>query len=73
MEKVAVIGLGLIGGSLALDIKEAFGCSLLGVDGNAANAQRALELGIVDQITTLESLTNVGTSARYYFRRNLGI
>lgn len=59
MEKVAVIGLGLIGGSLALDIKEAFGCTLLGVDGNTANAQRALELGIVDEIIALESLTNV--------------
>jgi prephenate dehydrogenase len=59
MEKVAVIGLGLIGGSLALDIKEAFGCTLLGIDGNTTNAHRALELGIVDEIIPLESLTNV--------------
>ena len=54
MNKVAVIGLGLIGGSLAVDIKKAFGSTILGIDSNPENAQKALEIGFVDEISTIE-------------------
>ncbi len=48
-----VIGLGLIGGSLALELKKQFGWTLVGVDANKENAKKALELGIVDEISEL--------------------
>lgn len=54
MKKVAVIGLGLIGGSLAVDIKKAFGCKIIGVDGNLKNAEKALNIGFIDSIGTIE-------------------
>ncbi|WP_139959934.1 prephenate dehydrogenase [Flavicella sediminum] len=49
--KVAVIGLGLIGGSLALELKKRFDWTIVGVDSNEIHAQKALELGIVDEIS----------------------
>lgn len=53
---LAVIGLGLIGGSMARDLRKAgFATEIVGVDVNADNAQQALELGIVDRIETLEA------------------
>lgn len=48
--KVAVIGLGLIGGSLALEMKKRFGWTVYGVDSSADNAKKALDLGIIDEI-----------------------
>lgn len=59
MDKVAVIGLGLIGGSLAVDIKREFDSSIIGVDANPENAKKALDLGFVDSIDTIENLTDV--------------
>lgn len=54
--KLAVIGLGLIGGSMAKDLRKAgFATRILGVDANAENAREALKLGIIDQIETLEN------------------
>jgi len=50
-QKVAVIGLGLIGGSLALELKKRFDWTVYGVDTNSKNAEKALELGIVDEIS----------------------
>ncbi|MBX7201737.1 MAG: prephenate dehydrogenase [Bacteroidia bacterium] len=53
--KIAVIGLGLIGGSLAKDLKErGFATYITGNDVDEKNAQDALELGIVDTISTME-------------------
>jgi prephenate dehydrogenase len=52
---VSVIGTGLIGGSLALTLKGNTFCSkVIGVDSNAANAQLALQLQIVDEIVNLQ-------------------
>lgn len=59
MNKVAVIGLGLIGGSLALDIKEVFGCIVIGIDRNSENVQKALDLGFIDEVSSIEKLTDV--------------
>lgn len=52
---VAVVGIGLIGGSLALAWKAAGWASrVLGVDRNARHAQTALRLGLVDETVTLK-------------------
>jgi prephenate dehydrogenase len=49
--KVTVIGLGLIGGSMALTLrKEGVATTVMGIDRNEQNAAKALELGIVDKI-----------------------
>jgi prephenate dehydrogenase len=49
--KITVIGLGLIGGSMAMDLrKSGLAAELIGVDFNEAHAQKALELGLVDKI-----------------------
>jgi prephenate dehydrogenase len=53
--KLAVIGLGLIGGSMALDLRKSkFATKIIGVDASEANATQALRLGLVDEIDTLE-------------------
>ena len=53
--KLAVVGLGLIGGSMALDLKARnFVSEVLGVDQNEVHTKEALKLGLVDRITTLE-------------------
>lgn len=49
--KVTVIGLGLIGGSMAITLrKEGIASQLFGIDRSEANATKALELGLVDKI-----------------------
>lgn len=54
--KITIVGLGLIGGSMAKDIRKAkFASQLIGVDANETHAKRAIELGIVDRIETLEN------------------
>ena len=58
--KVTVIGLGLIGGSMALDLRKAgVATHLIGVDQNSANAKKAVELKIVDETLPMnEALQN---------------
>lgn len=53
--KITIIGLGLIGGSIAKDLRNArFASELIGVDASKKHAAQALELGIVDRIEPLE-------------------
>jgi prephenate dehydrogenase len=53
--KVTIIGLGLIGGSVAIDLrKKGFATELIGVDTNEENASEALKIGIVDRIDSLK-------------------
>jgi len=53
--RTTIIGLGLIGGSIAKDLrKTSFATELIGVDINEKHATQALELGLVDRIETLE-------------------
>ena len=53
--KLTVIGLGLIGGSMAIDLRKAgFAHEITGVDANPDNAHEALRLGIIDRIDSLE-------------------
>jgi len=54
VNSVAVVGLGLIGGSFARDIRSSgFAGRIIGVDNNPAHAARARELRLVDDIATL--------------------
>lgn len=54
--KIAVVGLGLIGGSMALMLKQkGFASKVFGVDNQEAHTQKALELGIVDEIADLDT------------------
>ena len=51
--KVAVFGIGLMGGSLAIDLKNRnFATEILGVTRTERSAKKALELGLVDRIVT---------------------
>jgi len=53
--KLAVIGLGLIGGSIAKDLRRTkFATEIIGVDNNSENARIALEIGIADRIESLD-------------------
>ena len=52
---VTVIGVGLIGGSMAIALKDkGFASKVLGVDNNEIHSVKALELGLVDEIVTLD-------------------
>src|SRR5690349_3178055 len=49
--KTTIIGLGLIGGSIAIDLRKAgVATELVGIDRNIDHAKKAVELGIVDKI-----------------------
>lgn len=54
MKKIAVIGLGLIGGSLALELKKNSWATIFGIDKNPEHLDKALELGIIYQKAGLE-------------------
>lgn len=55
-KKICVIGVGLIGGSLAIQLHEKkLSSKLIGVDVNEEHARKALELELVDEISTLEN------------------
>jgi prephenate dehydrogenase len=54
--KVTIIGVGLIGGSMALKLKEkGFAEFVYGVDFNENHLRQAKMLGIIDEISTLEN------------------
>jgi len=49
--KTTIIGLGLIGGSIAIDLRKAgVATELVGIDRNVDHAAKAVDLGIVDKI-----------------------
>lgn len=53
--KLAVVGLGLIGGSVALDLKACgFASEVVGVDASEENARIALELKLVERVLPLQ-------------------
>jgi len=56
--KVFVIGIGLIGGSMVLDIKALYpNATIYGIDNNEKHLQQALELGVIDVAATMEDLS----------------
>ncbi|WP_167604921.1 prephenate dehydrogenase [Maribellus sediminis] len=53
--KITIIGLGLIGGSIAKDLRNSgFATELVGVESNEEHAEQALELGLVDRVLPLD-------------------
>ena len=55
--KIGIIGLGLMGGSFALDIKTPFPNSIIyGIDNSAENLNKAKEIGLIDLIISYEDL-----------------
>ena len=56
MEKIVVIGLGLIGGSLALELKRTKWATIYGIDNNSEHLQKALDLGIIYKKATIDAV-----------------
>lgn len=53
--RTTIIGIGLIGGSIARDIRESgFATELVGVENNAQHALDAVEIGLVDKVLPLK-------------------
>lgn len=53
--KVGIIGLGLIGGSMAIDLKrKGFATEILGVEAEPVNAAAAEKIGLVDRVVSME-------------------
>ncbi len=53
--KIGIVGLGLMGGSLALQIRDIYkNVSIIGLDNNRLHREKALDIGIIDK--TVESL-----------------
>ena len=63
--RVAILGVGLIGGSLALAFKERTNCSVVGFDTSAETINQALSMDVVDEGYT--SLELAAVDADYIF------
>lgn len=59
--RVAIIGLGLIGGSMAIDLrKKQIASAIIGVDENEQHGSLALQLGLIDEVSAFdEAVENV--------------
>ncbi len=58
-ERIYVIGTGLIGGSLALGVKDFFDdAKIYGIDSNENHLQEAIKLGIIDEVAVFEDIAN---------------
>ena len=54
-ETVGIIGLGLIGGSMAIDLKRrGFAGEVLGVENDPVSAEAARTIGLVDRVVSYE-------------------
>lgn len=54
--RTTIIGLGLIGGSMAKDLRKSnFATELIGIEVNEIHAKQALEIGLVDRIESLKN------------------
>ncbi|MBF7091235.1 prephenate dehydrogenase [Flavobacterium sp. ALJ2] len=54
---IHVIGIGLIGGSMVLDIKELYpNATIYGIDNNEEHLQEAIALGVIDKASTFDDL-----------------
>lgn len=59
MKTIAVIGLGLIGGSLALELKKNSWATIYGIDKNPEHLEKALKRGIIFEKADLEIIPEV--------------
>ena len=58
--KIAILGIGLIGGSFAKELKKQFpSATILGIDHNPAHLESAMSLGFIDSNATLADLSTV--------------
>ena len=54
-KRIAIVGVGLIGGSMALQLREKkIASRLIGVDSNNQHGQKALEMKLVDELLSLD-------------------
>jgi prephenate dehydrogenase len=51
---ISVIGLGLIGGSIARDLRDQMSVTVWGVDASESHAEQAMTLGLVHEIKTID-------------------
>lgn len=51
-KNILIIGLGLIGGSLALGLKRRDDLTIVGYDSNAKSLETAKKLGVIDEIAS---------------------
>ncbi len=59
MQKIYVIGIGLIGGSMALDIKNSNpNTTIYGIDANVSHLDEAIEIGLIDAKANINDLEN---------------
>jgi len=59
-KKITIVGVGLIGGSLALQLHEKkISSRLIGVENNKLHAQKAIELELVDEVLPLDDAIKV--------------
>ena len=69
VNNVAIIGIGLIGGSMALALKEKnIAGKIYGVDANTRHCEQAMALELVDQVKSLEWLLILIHSNHILFR-----
>ena len=62
LENVTIIGVGLIGGSFALALKENnLAKNIIGVDASEENIEKALSLGLIDEALSLEDAVKKST------------
>jgi prephenate dehydrogenase len=55
-KRISIVGVGLIGGSLALQLNEkGLASKLIGVDTNEEHQKKALELGLVDEVMDIDN------------------
>lgn len=55
MKNIGIIGLGLIGGSMAIDLRrKGYASRIVGVESDPVNASAAERIGLVDEVTSLE-------------------
>ncbi|MBN4062312.1 MAG: prephenate dehydrogenase [Flavobacteriales bacterium] len=59
--EVTIIGLGLIGGSLAMALRQnGFATHIIGVENNEEHGEQALELGLADEVLPLDEAISKG-------------
>jgi prephenate dehydrogenase len=56
LEKITIIGLGLLGGSMGLSLKKRLNLSVSGIDTNKEHLKKALKLKVIDQEGTFSNL-----------------
>lgn len=59
MQKIYVIGIGLIGGSMALDLRKVYpDVTLYGIDANRSHLDEAVDLGIIDLKSAISDIND---------------